>query len=408
MLAQAVILCGGLGTRLGELTASTPKPMLPVAGRPFLEHLIQETARFGVERILLLAGRFGEQVAAAYHGARRYGADIAVLVEPEPLGTGGALRFARNALDPTFMLLNGDSWIDADLTRFMADWEARRRARPQVKAALLLQHVDDAGRYGSVTAADGMVVAFAEKTAGASGRPGLINAGVYIIDRSVVDALPARGAASLEKDVLPGLASAGAVVAHAAQPGRFFIDIGVPETFAAAERGLQRARTRPALFLDRDGTLNVDAGYTHRPGDLQWNSGAREAIRWANDHGYFVFVVTNQAGVARGYYDGAAVLAFHRAMQRSLFEIGAHIDAIEWCPHHPEGTVAAFSHACRRRKPEPGMLLDLMAQWPVDRDRSLMVGDRESDMQAGAAAGVATALYTGGSLLELVRDRLAG
>lgn len=406
MLSQALILCGGLGTRLGELTASTPKPMLPVAGRPFLDHLIQETARYGITRIVLLAGRFGEQIVGAYHGRTLYGAAIEVVVEPAPLGTGGALRFAADRLAPEFLLLNGDSWIDADLTRFAAQWRAEKAGEPALVAQMLLQFVPDVGRFGSVTLEDRRVTAFLEKNPGRAGMPGLINAGVYLLTRDVVDLIPAGTACSLETEVLPPLVAQGRVAGMAAPEGSYFIDIGVPETFARVQEELPRKRTRPALFLDRDGTLNRDAGYTHRVEDLDWMPGAREAIAHANAAGYYVFVVTNQAGVARGLYDEAAVTAFHAAMQEQLAAIGAHIDAIEWCPHHVDGTVAAYRKACDRRKPGPGMINDLLAAWPVARASSLMIGDSDADMAAAAAAGIRAVRYHGGSLLELIRTSI--
>lgn len=165
---------------------------------------------------------------------------------------------------------------------------------------------------------------------------------------------------------------------------------------------------RPAVFFDRDGTLNADRGYTHRPQDLVWMPEAREAIARANAAGYLVFVVTNQSGVARGLYDEAAILAFHDAMQAQLSEINGHIDAIEWCPHHVDGVVAAYRRDCDCRKPKPGMIETLLAQWPVDRDRSLVIGDSDVDMEAAAAAGLAAVRYRGGSLLALLEEQLAG
>ncbi|GLK84723.1 HAD-IIIA family hydrolase [Ancylobacter defluvii] len=406
MLSQALILCGGLGTRLGELTAATPKPMLPVAGRPFLDHLIQEVARYGITRIVLLAGRFGEQIVEAFDGKRLYGADIEVLVEPAPLGTGGALAFAAPVLDPEFLLLNGDSWIDADLVRFARAFHDASAAEPGLAAQMLLQQVPDAGRFGSVTLEGSHVRAFLEKSPERAGKPGLINAGVYLLTREILDLIPAGTACSLEADVLPRLVAAGRVVAVAAPPGSYFIDIGVPETFARVQEELPRVRTRPAVFFDRDGTLNRDAGYTHRVEDLVWMPGAREAVAHANAAGYLVFVVTNQAGVARGHYDEAAILSFHRAMQHQLSAVGGHIDAIEWCPHHIEATVEAYRRDCRRRKPGPGMLEDLLAAWPVDTTRSIMIGDTEADMQAAAAAGIRGRRYEGGSVLDLLRQSI--
>ncbi|MCB4768723.1 HAD-IIIA family hydrolase [Ancylobacter sp. Lp-2] len=406
MLSQALILCGGLGTRLGDLTAATPKPMLPVAGRPFLDHLIQEVARYGITRIVLLAGRFGEQIVDAFDGKRLYGADIEVLVEPAPLGTGGALAFAGPRLDDEFLLLNGDSWIDADLVRFARAFREAKAAEPGLAAQMLLQHVPDAGRFGSVTLDGHHVRAFLEKSPERAGKPGLINAGVYLLTREILDLIPAGTACSLEADVLPRLVAAGRVAAVPAPAGSYFIDIGVPETFARVQEELPRVRRRPAVFFDRDGTLNRDAGYTHRVEDLDWMPGAREAVEYANAAGYLVFVVTNQAGVARGRYEEPAILAFHRAMQGELAEIGGHIDALEYCPYHIEATVEAYRRDSRHRKPGPGMIEDLLAAWPVDAARSVMIGDTEADMQAAAAAGIRGLRYGGGSVLDLLRQSI--
>ena len=145
--------------------------------------------------------------------------------------------------------------------------------------------------------------------------------------------------------------------------------------------------TRPAVFLDRDGDLNLDKGYVHTIADFEWVPGAREAIRLCNDEGYFVFVVTNQSGVARGLYDESAVLALHNFMNEELAQMGGHIDAFEYCPHHPEAAVPAYRKSCERRKPGPGMILDLLKNWPVDRQRSFLVGNEPSDLAAAAAAG---------------------
>ncbi len=146
--------------------------------------------------------------------------------------------------------------------------------------------------------------------------------------------------------------------------------------------------TRPAAFLDRDGVLNVDRGYAHRPDQLEWVTGAPGAVKLLNEAGYFVFVVTNQAGVARGLYDEAAVRRFHAHMQDGLAAHGAHIDAYYYCPHHPEGTVADLAVQCLCRKPGTGMLQQAAREWPIDHDRSFMIGDRESDIAAAAAFNI--------------------
>jgi D-glycero-D-manno-heptose 1,7-bisphosphate phosphatase len=165
---------------------------------------------------------------------------------------------------------------------------------------------------------------------------------------------------------------------------------------------------RPAVFLDRDGTLNEDTGYVHRVEAFRWLPGAIGAVRRLNAAGYYVFVVTNQSGVARGLFDEAAVRDLHGWMNEELRRAGAHIDDIRYCPHHPEASVAAYRMACRCRKPAPGMILDLMRNWPVIAQASIAIGDKERDAAAGRAAGIAAAVVPAGELEGAVERWLAG
>jgi D-glycero-D-manno-heptose 1,7-bisphosphate phosphatase len=156
---------------------------------------------------------------------------------------------------------------------------------------------------------------------------------------------------------------------------------------------------RPALFLDRDGVLNEDPGYVYRWEDFHWIPGARETVAAFNAAGWWVFVVTNQSGVGRGYYAEDDVHALHARMSESLAEVGAHIDAYYYCPQHPEADDEAYRHPDPPdRKPNPGMLLRAMADWPVDAARSLMVGDKDGDIEAGRRAGVRALKFKGGDL----------
>lgn len=165
---------------------------------------------------------------------------------------------------------------------------------------------------------------------------------------------------------------------------------------------------RPAILFDRDGTLNVDRGYTFRTDDLVWTEGAREAVKLVNDAGFLAVVVTNQSGVARGFYDESDVVAFHAAMNADLARSGAHLDALYYCPFHAEASAAAYRHADHPdRKPNPGMLLRAMTELELDPRRTAMVGDQPSDIAAAAAAGIRSALYQGGDLGVLVGHVLA-
>lgn len=160
---------------------------------------------------------------------------------------------------------------------------------------------------------------------------------------------------------------------------------------------------RPAAFLDRDGVLNEDTGFVHRPADFVWTAGAKEAVKALNERGYLVFVVTNQSGVARGHFGTDEVERLHAWIDAELRRSGAHVDAFYYCPHHPEAGDGPYTRACDCRKPEPGLLLRAMAAWPVDRAASFLIGDEERDLEAARRAGVRGVLFRGGSLLAAVR-----
>lgn len=165
---------------------------------------------------------------------------------------------------------------------------------------------------------------------------------------------------------------------------------------------------RPAAFLDRDGVLNTDHGYVHRPDQLEWVTGAPEAVRLLNEAGYYVIVVTNQSGVARGFYDEGSIQLFHAHMQAALAEHGARVDAFYYCPHYVKGTVSQFAIACKCRKPLPGMLEQAAGDWPIDLSRSFLIGDRESDMGAAAAFNIRGIKFDAAkeSLAALVRREI--
>lgn len=166
---------------------------------------------------------------------------------------------------------------------------------------------------------------------------------------------------------------------------------------------------RPAAFLDRDGVLNVDHGYVHQLDQLEWVDDAPAAVRLLNEAGFLVIVVTNQSGVARGLYDEAAVHGFHDHMQSVLAQQGARIDAFYYCPHHPEGVIAPYAMRCECRKPGIALLEQAAKEWPIDRVRSFLIGDKDIDMRAATAFGITGIRFDAGkdSLMRLVREAVS-
>ncbi len=402
---QCAILAGGLGTRLGPLTRDTPKPLLDVAGRPFLAWLMREAMRWGIEEFVLLTGHLGHQVQAridALAALLPRPVVIRVSNEAAPAGTGGALHHARGMLDDRFLLLNGDSLFLADLGPALAKFS---QDPPEVACRMILRSVPDAGRYGVVTLESNarhgdQVSAFRERPE-ATG-PGLINSGIYLMDRHAVERTTPN--CSLERDVLPDLVADGRVCGTLADG--WFIDIGITADLERARAELPGQVLRPALLLDRDGVLNQDHGWVGSRERWDWMTGALEAVRLATAAGFHVFVVTNQSGVARGLYTEDDVQNLHRWMGQRLREAGGTVDDVRYCPFHPDGVVPRYRRQSDWRKPAPGMLIDLIRAWELAPSRCLMVGDQPSDIAAATAAGISGHLFTGGDLAAFIRPLL--
>jgi D,D-heptose 1,7-bisphosphate phosphatase len=401
VIRQCVILAGGRGTRLGALAATTPKPVLEVGARPFLFWLMREMQRFGIERFLLLAGHLSaalEREMQALASLLPKPAKIETVVEPAPAGTGGALLGAGDRLDERFLLSNGDSLFDANLARLLRD---AADDSPDVLGRLLLRRTEDTARYGVVTIAAGRVTAFRERPS--PGEQGVVNAGLYLLDRRILGHL--APVCSLERDVLPALAAAGALRGTLA-PG-WFIDIGVPNDLARARTTLSGRLRRAALFLDRDGVLNIDHGHVGSRDRFEWVAGAVNAVRLATEAGWHVFIVSNQSGVARGLYDEDTVRTLLTWIADEIRRAGGTIDDARYCPYHPEATLAAYRRPSAWRKPAPGMLRDLMRAWDLDGSRCVMIGDQPTDLAAAEAAGVEGHLFPGGDLRRFVAPLLS-
>jgi D-glycero-D-manno-heptose 1,7-bisphosphate phosphatase len=226
---QAVVLVGGRGTRLGVVTERTPKPMLPVDGKPFLEYLLLFLRRFEVRRILFCSGYRAEQIEDHFGCGERFGFEIQYSVEKTPAGTGGALLLAGGFLDSTFFVLNGDTLFETNLRKLsllLLSGSAERLA------SIALRWVSDVSRYGRTLLEGNDIVAFAEK--GAAGA-GLINGGVYCLKRAVLELLP-KAPCSIERDLFPRLAAMGSIAGLPSES--FFLDIGLPETLRQAQKEL--------------------------------------------------------------------------------------------------------------------------------------------------------------------------
>ena len=396
MLRQAFILSGGLGTRLKEKTKNTPKPMLTVGERPFLEYIIWNLKRHGITTIILSVGYLSEQIIKYFDDGSRFRVTIDYVVEKEPAGTGGALLLAKNKLDDIFFMLNGDTLFDINYLDL-----ALQTVNELSSVGVALRYTENVERYGKVNLEGDKIIDFNEKVGHGYG---LINSGVYVFDKKLLAKQHILIPSSLEKDLLPSLAKEGhlkGIVYHG-----FFIDIGLKHSFLEANISVPHWQKKPTVFLDRDGILNIDYGYVYRPSDFDWVDGAIETIKRFNDIGYLVIVITNQAGIARGYYSEEDFYILNEWMNEELRRVGAHIDAVYYCPHHPTEGYSPYRMECNCRKPAPGLIKQALEEWPIDKNNSVLIGDQEKDMQAAHSAGIKGMLFKGGNLLSFMRQIL--
>ncbi len=390
-IRQCAILAGGIATRLGAIAATTPKPALEVGGRPFLAWLMRELLRFGIEEFLLLTGHLS---AAVEHAVRAAAATLPrevglrFSVEPAPAGTGGALYHARAALDERFVLCNGDSLFDCNFGLLLRD---AARDGPQVAGRMLLRRIADASRYGVVSLEGDRVAAFHERPP--SARAGIINAGVYVLDRGVLHY--SAPACSLEAQVLPALAAAGRLRGTLAEG--WFVDIGIPGDLARAREELPRRLRRPGLFLSRHGVPSGDGDPLAIRDRSDWSQSAVDAIRLGTAAGRHVFILADRADANRGSCEKAAIRGPRRCAEEARL-IGGTVDDWRCLSRHTGG----------RGNPRLHALQDLVRTWELDPRRCLLVGDQASDLAAAAKAGMRGELFARGDLAAFVAPLLTG
>lgn len=401
---QLVILAGGKGTRLG--LTDIPKPMVSMAGKPLLERQIELVKDYGIDEVFILSGHLARVISDYFGDGSKWGVKIHHVVEPYPLGTAGALKLLEGRLTDRFLVFYGDVVMDFDIKAF-EDFDIKRGG-----VATILVHPNSHPYDSDLVEIneDFSVDSFLPKP-----HPenliyrNLVNAAVYIMSPRVMDYIESEVYSDFGKHVLPRLLEQNQKI-YAYQTAEYIKDMGTKDRFSAVcqdlESGkvsrLNKRNARPAIFLDRDGTLNKDMGTNPNVRDFQLLIDVPQAISKINKSDYLSVVVTNQPMIAKGFVTFEDVENVHRKMETLLGKSHAYVDGIYYCPHHPErgfdGEVPELKIDCECRKPKIGMLLQAKKDFNIDLSRSWMIGDNETDMMAGKAAGCRTILVNNNSL----------
>ncbi len=410
---KTVIMAGGKGTRIQSVVSDIPKPMIKIGKIPVLEYEIKNLVKQGFTDIIITVSYLGHIIKEYFGDGSFWGANITYYEEEYPLGNGGALFFLRRQLDSDFLLLNADVVFDVDFHRFV------KFHKEKGGLVTLFTHPNSHPYDSGLIIADenGKVKKWLAKE---EERPkyykNLVNAGLHIINPAVLDMVDVGNIYSrktevisekidLDRQILKPLVQMGQVFSY--NSPEYVKDMGTPDRLQVVEKDFLTGRIKAknlrnkqrAIFLDRDGTINIYKGFLRNINDFELIQGIGDAIQRINEQGYLAIVVTNQPVIARGELSKEELEEIHNRMETELGREGAYLDGIYVCPHHPdkgyEGEVAELKFDCACRKPKPGMLLRAAKDFNINLEESWMVGDSESDIKAGRAAGCRTALVGG-------------
>jgi D,D-heptose 1,7-bisphosphate phosphatase len=405
MIRTAVIVAGGQGTRLEKSLKGQPKALAKIDDIPILEHQLNWCGRNGVDRVYILLGYLSEQFGSFL--CRTWDIEISTITEQAPLGTGGCLASLKGVLKDDFILLFGDIYLDISLEA----WCRELNERPS-SLSLLVHPNDHPSDSDLVEVNDDEIVIGFHRKPNHEGKlmRNCANSGVAILGCQVLDYIK-NEKSDFFHDIVPRLLDADMRVT-AYKSSEYLKDCGTPERLAdvnrAVKEGIPAKRNldtpQRAVFIDRDGTLNVEKGFMNDPLQMQLIPGAGEAIRALNDALYLVIVITNQSVIARGLCSHKELSRIHGKLDQLLSEKNAYLDDICFCPHHPDSgypeEIKQYKRHCGCRKPGAELVLNAIRKFNIDINSSFVVGDRTCDIELGNRMGITSILVRTGAAGE--------
>ncbi len=399
---KIAIIAGGKGTRLGS--QELPKPMVQIAGKPILEYQIEIAKKYCLNDIFIFSGYNADKIVNYFGNGKKWGVNISHIIEEVPMGTSGAIKQNEHIFNDRFMVLYGDTIFDIDLKR-MIEFDSLRKP-----VGTLLVHPNDHPDDSDLVEIDSQfnIVQFHSKPhpEGKYFR-NLVNAALYILSPEIFKYIPSNQKSDFGKDIFPViLQNAGSLNAY--PTSEYIKDMGTPERLKKVSDDLISGKIarlnvgnkRKAIFLDRDGVINEEKGNLFRIDDFVLIPGVTEAIKKINQSEYLAIIVTNQPVIAKGFCSEKELRKIHDKMEYQLGQQGAFIDAIYYCPHHPErgfaNEIPSLKFNCECRKPKTGMITSAKTDLNIDLTGSFIIGDSTTDIQTGINAGLNTILVRSG------------
>lgn len=406
---KAVIMCGGRGLRLAPSYPLLPKSLVPVNGQPVLQYQLKQLQQAGIEEIILVTGHLSSSIREYIRKNDEFGVKITFFEESFPLGTAGSLYYLRKQLPRDFILLYGDLIFDLEFKRILSFH------RQKEALATLVVHPNDHPHDSDLVLIDSKsrVTGVLRKN---EPRPdyyhNCVNSGIFVLQRDLLTVLRDSQRQDLETDLIFPAIKSERIFAY--QTSEYIKDMGTPKRRCLVEKHVQAgivtqknlARKQKAIFLDRDGTINLDVGLLYKPEQLRLYPDAIPALKAVNASEYLAIIITNQPVVARNLCSEYELQNIHHRLEALLGNGGAYVDDIYYCPHHPDSGYPEenpdYKIECSCRKPGTGLLETAIRQYNINPAKSFFVGDSTVDVQTGINAGLCTILLaTGQAGLDL-------
>ena len=403
-MRQAIILAGGKGTRLKSRSDGLPKPMMDILGKPLLEHQLMLCSKYGITDVKMLVSYRGEVIQNYFGEGKKFGLNIQYFFERSPRGTAGALLDVLDSLDEQFFVMYGDTFLSVDLES-MSNFHQKNES----DVTLFLHpndHPHDSDLIGIDT--NNLIIDIYPYPHDKTWRRNLVNAALYIINKDALRGVSLAGQCTdIAKTLFPLLLESNKKM-YGYISTEYIKDMGTPERLdkligdinTGKVKSLLRSIPKRAIFVDRDGVINKEVDHLSAPDDLEILPRVSAAIRKINQAGVLVVVITNQPVIARGELTENDLRIIHNKLETELGSEGAYLDAIYYCPHHPDsgydGEVSELKIECQCRKPNPGMFLSAAEHMNISLEQSWMIGDSTSDILAAECAGVRSVLVKTG------------
>jgi D,D-heptose 1,7-bisphosphate phosphatase len=360
-----VILAGGKGSRIKEFLQNKPKPMLKFNKIYFLQYLINNLSRYPFNKIYILTGYKNKIIHNNFHNKVSNLTKIICLKEKKAMGTGGALLNLKKFKMNDFILVNGDTIFDIDIKNLINLFKKNKLGC----IGLTLSNKNTDSLKLNSLGLNKNIIYYKKKG-------NLINGGIYFFKKNFLNKLPNK-LSSLENDVLPKLIKKKLIIGKYYK--NFFLDIGTRKYLKSSGKKLKKYFKRPATFLDRDGVINYDHGYVHKMKDFHFKKGVISGLKYLIKKKYFIFIITNQAGIAKGKFKENDFLNLQTDLKRKLLKTNIKFDDIQYCPYHPNGKILKYKKKSNLRKPGNKMIKNIFDKFLIDKRNSFMIGDKNTD-----------------------------